>query len=598
MKTQYINSISYGDSLNRAFGGYNDTTKAGENEFKDMMNMSSDKYPFAATRKHREIIKALVQGGDIDGIHSHDHPLVLSANSAYHNGAVRAVPAIIDGVTSVAMGAFIVLPTIKNVYDTENDEFKRMDYVKQLSGNHNVTMYPCDENGTKVMKNVMNIPSSSMSGTKGELVFYSNGSKGHIYRCDGINWTEIEGYTVITIAGVELDIPSKVKAKIEGNCASGAEGWSYDFNDVYEIVSVKENTFIIKGVLKGWQAGGNIRGQYIGLNSGAGWKFTVDAPELDGVCCRDNRLWGYSNANKEIRASKLGSYSEWNSYQGIATDSYTATVASMGDFTACAAWNSYTIFFKEDRIVRVSGTKPANYTIVEVLCDGVKAGSQNSVVEINGVLYYHSPHGIMAYDGSYPVKVSEGIDKEWSEVKACTADNKYYCNVKENGKYYTYCYDTKAGMWHKQDEMQARQMFSHKGAAFLLEEETRLIYKFTTGEVVASDFGQKVTQNDEGSFQYMVETEDMFLGVINRKKCVDLKLRYKNITGKAVVYVSYDGGDWEEVFRIDEADETVKIIPLKDVYFDYMRVKIAGNGEFIMKALSYSVREGTDVQFA
>jgi hypothetical protein len=359
----------------------------------------------------------------------------------------------------------------------------------------------------------------------------------------------------------------------------------------------------IDGLLPGYiePLGDRHKGSFSGASAG-NWEFTTINSKYHGMCCRENRLWAYDNDKKEIYASKLGSVSEWHSFKGIASDSYTATVPSPGDFTACASWMGYTLFFKEDRIVRVSGTKPANYTITEIMTDGVASGSNQSVVEINGILYYHSPNGIMAYDGNFPTKISTAIAEKWKNVKACTADGKYYCNVEQEGKYYLYCYDTTTGLWHKEDSVMARQMFNYKGEAYMLSTKgsesagtlVRKLHKLSPGNISTDDFGFTTEQTAEPDFDFSFETEEMHFGSINRKKCVDLKLRYSN-SGEAVVYVCYDGGEWQEVSRIDVSEDGVKVIPLSDIYFDNMRVKIAGTGDFELKALSYSVREGTDV---
>ena len=75
---------------------------------------------------------------------------------------------------------------------------------------------------------------------------------------------------------------------------------------------------------------------------------------------------------------------------GISTDSYAMTVCSGGDFTGACSHLGYVLFFKEDVIHRIYGTKPANYQLTNVESRGVEKGSEKSLVIVNETLYYKS----------------------------------------------------------------------------------------------------------------------------------------------------------------------------------------------------------------
>ena len=79
-------------------------------------------------------------------------------------------------------------------------------------------------------------------------------------------------------------------------------------------------------------------------------------PDMDFLCENENRLWGCKGDT--IYACKLGDIFNWNVFDGVATDSYAADVASTGDFTACASYLGYPCFFKEEHIYKVYGDRP------------------------------------------------------------------------------------------------------------------------------------------------------------------------------------------------------------------------------------------------
>ena len=96
-------------------------------------------------------------------------------------------------------------------------------------------------------------------------------------------------------------------------------------------------------------------------------------PELDFVTECDNRVWGCSKKENVIYGCTLGDPTNWYSYQGTAADSYAVTVGSDGPFTAAASCLGCVLFFKENCIHRLYGTKPSEYRLSSVRCRGVAA---------------------------------------------------------------------------------------------------------------------------------------------------------------------------------------------------------------------------------
>ncbi len=134
-------------------------------------------------------------------------------------------------------------------------------------------------------------------------------------------------------------------------------------------------------------------------------------PDLDWLTEHNNRVWGCSSTENVIYACKLGDATNWFSYRGTAADSYAVTVGSDGAFTGAATCMGYVLFFKENGLHKLYGTKPSDYQMSSIQCSGVAKGAHQSLCVINETLYYLSMDGVMAWDGSLPTKVSASLDE-------------------------------------------------------------------------------------------------------------------------------------------------------------------------------------------
>ena len=116
-------------------------------------------------------------------------------------------------------------------------------------------------------------------------------------------------------------------------------------------------------------------------------------PDLDWLTEHNNRVWGCSSTENVIYACKLGDATNWFSYRGTAADSYAVTVGSDGAFTGAATCMGYVLFFKENGLHKLYGTKPSDYQMSSIQCSGVAKGAHQSLCVINETLYYLSMDG-------------------------------------------------------------------------------------------------------------------------------------------------------------------------------------------------------------
>ena len=123
-------------------------------------------------------------------------------------------------------------------------------------------------------------------------------------------------------------------------------------------------------------------------------------PRLEYVTENANRVWGCNSEENVIYSCKLGDPTNWYSYRGIASDSYAVNVGSDGPFTGAATCMGYVLFFKENCLHKLYGSRPADYQLVSVQCRGVAKQASKSMCVLAEVLYYLSTDGVMAWDAA------------------------------------------------------------------------------------------------------------------------------------------------------------------------------------------------------
>jgi hypothetical protein len=307
-------------------------------------------------------------------------------------------------------------------------------------------------------------------------------------------------------------------------------------------------------------------------------------PDLSFAFCHDNRLWGVEK--DKIYASKLGDPFNFMDYSTIADASWTVGIASSGPFTGGIAYNGYPTFFKEDRIIRVSGNYPSQYSTYETAdVPGVAKGSSKSLAICNGYLYYLSPEGVCAYSGSYPSVIGEDIGEVLSYGCGGAGSDKYYLEASANEVLAVYVYDTRVRAWLKEEKLEAAG-FTDIG---------RDLYALTEGGIYLLD-SEKVTENAEADFESFTEFAPIYDGHLTKKGLSKLHISLEASEGAMVtVSISYDGGEWIKAKEISSSKRQNYNIPLTIRRCGYYRIRIEGKGNYIIYAIGKVRYFGSDM---
>ena len=305
----------------------------------------------------------------------------------------------------------------------------------------------------------------------------------------------------------------------------------------------------------------------------------------------DNRVWGCASGDNQIYACKLGDPTNWFSYRNTAADSYAVTVGSDGNFTGAATCMGYVLFFKENSLHKLCGTKPSDFQLSSLRCRGVAKYAADSLCVINETLYYLSPEGVMAWDGSLPVKVSSVLDAGGlAEVQRAVGgwlDGRYYLCLWAGGKGRLLVYDTERGLWNQEDPGSGEQLeMLSSGRQLYLWDGTALWAAGPARDEDAVLAGE--TGRAEAEIPFQLVTGDIGLDQTEDKYLSRVVLRLDAQPGTWLeVWASCDGGPWEKLASALARDEKEKLcIPLVPRRHDTIRFRINGTGQVTLRSIS------------
>ena len=311
MRFKPMQPIGKNKQMIGVFGGLNQSSVGADNEFLDMKNVSSRLYPSLTLCEQSIPFADLSEPFQFFWKNDNYFITADTIMKQGENGKRLKLNRKDLDRTLVGMGAYICIFPDKQVYNTATGELLDMEASYTQSGS--ISIAPVSE-GSSFVK---------IQGT----------NLGKAFKKDDV--VTLSGFTQHT------------------DVLNGAKAIKEIGDNFIVITAVDENGAALRSITEE-----------------SGVKIERKLPDLDFVCEFNNRLWGCSSANHEIYASKLGDPTNWNSYQGTAADSYAVSVGSDGEFTGVISQQGYVVFFKEDYIHTIYGTKPSNFSL-----DTVQAGA-------------------------------------------------------------------------------------------------------------------------------------------------------------------------------------------------------------------------------
>lgn len=306
-------------------------------------------------------------------------------------------------------------------------------------------------------------------------------------------------------------------------------------------------------------------------------------PEMDFICEANNRLWGCSSKAQTIYCSVLGDPTNFNVISSTAEDSWAVAVGSDGDFTGCCRHGSSVLFWKEARLHKLLGTIPDEFSLYDYAIEGVQKGSHKSLQIINEILYYMGPHGVYAYSGNLPTRLSENFgEKYFTDGVAGNDGDNYYLSAWEGGQSHLLVYETKSGFWFREDATNAIDFARIGKDLYMLDD---------TGTVWIVD-----THKEDPTVEWMAQFTPFHETAEGRKMFSKIILRVELPKGAWLkVDVRCDNGKWRTVGKVIGKDMDSIPIQLPINRCDAFDVKLSGYGPCTIKTMLLEYSMGSDV---
>ncbi len=602
------NGLKNTRNMLRVFGGLNETYSCTEAEYSAGINFSARNFPALSTRLPR---RKLWEEAGLNGMYHLNGLLTVCGRDLVYTPddtdemEVTLKDAVENGrKTLVGIGTKILIFPDKLAFDTASREVSALGAV--WSGkNASVEFAPCDAEG-KVYEVSGCGPAEPDKPTDGQLFLrvedpekpWSSESTLEVYSEASGNWSAVVlDYCRISAKGVGTDFAAEDTVTLTGSAAEQAGQWN-ELDGDRIVYDAGTDALRVKADPGGeWfygrltRTGAAVR--WVSLDGSVSREFVSAevvelerrVPDMDYLTECDNRVWGCSNKENVIYACKLGDPTNWFSYRGIAADSYAVTVGSDGPFTGAATCMGYALFFKENTLHKLYGSKPSDFQLSSLRCRGVARNAARSLCVLNETLYYLSSDGVMAWDGSIPAKVSAALDAgRLANVKQAVGgalDGRYYLHVSRENEVRLLVYDTERGLWHEEDVC-SFEMASTGGQLYLWD--GRALWAADPSREAA---GQRSEETEQG-VEFALTTGDLGLDSPEERYLSRLTLRLDAACRSQVtVEVSYDGGPWENAAALTvegpRRNCDLHLVPRRCAS---LRLRLWGYGQITLRSLA------------
>ena len=190
---------------------------------------------------------------------------------------------------------------------------------------------------------------------------------------------------------------------------------------------------------------------------------------FDNIAVHQGRLWGSIPSGNQIYASSSDDIFSFSSDDILNKFGARLPSDTGGSFTSICPYNNDLICFKNDSITVVSGTNPVNYNTNTI--NGIGCISPKSAIATPNGIIFLSYNGFYLYNGSVPQMISAKLNTEYVSAVAGYDGISYYASaMKSDGIRELLTYNTRYGLWHKQDNFSAVGFFRFKNEYFVADE--------------------------------------------------------------------------------------------------------------------------------
>ena len=583
MQFPYLSPTPQTQVVTDVFRGYDHRLSAADGTFCDTLNLSSRQFPLLSTRLRRGTVTQLTRPGGLIG---KDTLCWVADGTLYVNQLATPLTGLTAGEKQlVSMGAYVLIFPDKRYYNTQDpSDFGSMEADLTLSGEIRCSL--CDAEGTELGTPLASAEEPEAQNNAALWLDTSGGGRVlRQYSQAQRVWVELESvFTKLSFPSLGrvpalfsrydgVEISGAARAELNGSKLLYALGGGEQENDYIVVAGLIDAPFTAEGSVR-------IRRRL---------------PEMDFVCEAQNRLWGcrYGNDGEknvnEIYASALGDFKNFYQFPGLSTDSWTASVGSDGPWTGAVNYLGRPTFFKENRIHQVAVSASGAHRLEETICRGVQAGSHKSLQVVGESLYYKSAGQVCVWQGGFPQSAGAALgERAYDSAVGGSIDGLYYLSMREteSGAWHLFCCDTERGVWYREDALHAQCFAAVRGELYAIDAArgTVLALRGTAGE-------------PESSLPWMAETGLLDYQTPERKYVSRYTLTLRVTAGaKISLWLRYDSeGDWEKSGEVELFSNGTAVIPVRPRRCDHLQLRICGEGEVRLCALTRILETGSDL---
>ena len=564
------------------FRGYNHNLRIGSGEFYEMENLTSDDYPVLSTRGKRGIFDKTIYSckgmcfipeAGLFYATINDGKVELYRKPVH--GKSTYITELLDNSFKkfALIGKHLVIAPDMKVVNIENFQWYQLGETWVVN-NGTVNIRMCDAKGN-IYENITYSTVAPSSPSYHQLwLCTALGSIGlRQYEPSSNEWVSIAS-TYLKISG----LGEQPFSASDGVYIGGLAGIAASLNGNYVLQYTGHADIVIPGVLLE-----EFTPQDCVKNP-----ITIErkVPKLDFVVEAGNRVWGCKTDTNEIYACKLGDINNWNCFQGLSTDSWVGSVGTPGKFTGAAVQNGYPIFYKENCKHKVWPSATGAHQITSTVCDGVEEDSDDSVAVLDGTVFYKSPSGICADDGSGITKIGQCLgDVGYRYAKGAIFNGKYYINLMDDRySIHLFVYDIAKRLWHVEDGPIDRFLASGGGSLYSISGNVLLDLSGNTG-------------TPEEAVSWMAVTGDLGLELPEQKYISRLTLRLSLEPGATLeIYAQYDREqEWVKLGQVYGTDLRSFSLPVRPRRCDQLRLKLQGTGMCKIYSITKTLGKGSEL---
>jgi hypothetical protein len=495
------------------------------------------------------------------------------------------------------MGAYVIIMPDKIWYNVDKDECGYMEHTNTIAKGKAITFSLCEANGAAIDWHDASYYESNTPKDGDYMMTTTNGKASlKVYSSTTSIWVTVAtSYIQISARGIGKGLEKGDGVKITfdsgidalSNVFVNEENGKVSTNTV--IIDKTDDSITITGILA-------ISSEIDKILEITDKELKVERKVHDMAFVTEcnNRLWGCSKDGHEIYCCKLGDVKNWNVFAGISTDSWAATIGSDGKFTGAITFLGYPMFFKEDGFIKIAVSATGGHQAKETKCRGVQKGSERSLVILNETLYYKSSNCICGYNGSLPYSISDDLGEvRYYDAVAGTIDDRYYISMKdEKGIYTLFVYDSKNGIWCKEDNTEVLYFCKHFDELYYIDVKDKQM-KSIRGTLLY-DVPEK---SSEGQFDWFVESGNIGYSSPDNKYVSRINLRITLDFGTNMdFYLQYNSsGMWEHKFNMSGKGTRTFTIPIIPNRCDHFKYKLTGKGGCKIHSITKTLEQGSDI---